>query len=768
MTDAANSASIPASGSDSYAAQARGDDDAYASYYAGMDKSMQQKVALTTAFFPPSGILVDMGCGSGSGSFDLASLFSGLRVIGVDIAAQAVEYARAHYQRANLCYQQGDIADPLFAPGSVDGILNSSVWHHLTSFNGFSHREVERALRHHAEALRPGGVLVVRDFVVPRFPTEVWIDLPSDDGTSDGAVTGLSTAALFHRFCAQFRSSQNPAGPVPYQQLPSPQPGWSRFLVAGRAAAEFLLHKDYRSDWDAECREEYTFYSQAEYEAAFRRHGLRIVLSVELHNPWIIENRFRGRCALHQISGEPLPFPPTNYLIVGEKVAPHHGVRLAVDHAPLATPHFLRLHTLRHQKTGQLFQLAERPNPVLDVIPWFRHGGRVLVLAKHGFPRPLSTTLLDGPALDGAHVAGYLTETITAQVRDLPFAHSDKASATILATRAGLPNEAIAAIQSGLGYYTSPGGLSEHVSTRLCELNVSKLPQHSDGFPKFSDEVQNYTPFTTAGRVQPFVAAQLLRAAQVGGLQDARLEISVYHLLLSLGEALGPWIGIELSLSPQTAPGFVPAITADVLATRREPAFANVESSDSAHGFLSLYKATVEELDASDKVLRRAELELCAPRSFGLSTVSVIPVVRLDNQYLVGLERRDLPAVQLHTAGQHSTLLTCPAWRLPKTIQTFPDAEALVLRNLLAHFGVKARRVFPLGGKYYPSIGATPEVVYPLVAEVAAETLASSALAFVPLDELVAQRQHIEDGHLLCAMFRLAHALSITAPSPTT
>ena len=50
---------------------------------------------------------------------------------------KAVEYARAHYQRANLCYQQGDIADPLFAPGSVDGILNSSVWHRLTSFNGF-------------------------------------------------------------------------------------------------------------------------------------------------------------------------------------------------------------------------------------------------------------------------------------------------------------------------------------------------------------------------------------------------------------------------------------------------------------------------------------------------------------------------------------------------------------------------------------------------------------------------------------------------------
>lgn len=768
MTPAAQDADAPASGSHGYAAQARGGDDAYASYYAGMDKSMQQKVALTTAFFPPSGTLCDMGSGSGSGSFDLASLFSGLRVIGVDIAEQSVEYARAHYQRANLSYQQGDIADPLFAPGSVDGILNSSVWHHLTSFNGFSHREVERALRHQAAALREGGVLVVRDFVVPRFPETVWLDLPNGDGTPDGEVSTLSTAALFARFCVQFRSSQNLDGPVPYQALPSPQPGWSRFLVAGRAAAEFLLHKDYRGDWDAECREEYTFFSQAEYETAFRRHQLRIVLSVELHNPWIIENRFRGRCELHSTTGEPLPFPPTNYLIVGEKVAPHHGVRFSVETSPLLAPSFLRLHTLRHRKTGQIFQLAERPNPVLDVIPWFRHGGRVLVLARHGFPRPLSTTLLDSPALDGAHVAGYLTETITAQVGDLSAVENNDAAVGILASRAGLPTSAIAAVTTGLSYYTSPGGLSEHVSARLCQLDLSQLPSRPDGLPALHDEVPNCTPFTTAGRVQPFVAAQLLRAAQVGGLQDARLELNVYHLLLSLGEDLGPWIGIELSLGDQQAPDFIPAVTSSVLSARSEPAFESIAASDPAHGFLALHKAAIEERNPSDHVLRRAELELCAPRSFSLSTVSVIPVVRLGGTFLVGLERRDLPAVQLHHAGQHSTLITCPAWRLPRSVKTLPEAEALVERNLLAHFAVKVRRLFPLGGKYYPSIGATPEVVYPLVAEVEAATLASSALAFVPLAELVAQRQHVEDGHLLIALLRLAHALGITSPTPAT
>jgi len=751
----------PAAGT-AYEAQARGSDDAYAAYYAGMDKSMQQKVALTTAFFPPTGTLVDMGCGSGSGSFDLASLFAGLRVIGVDIAPPAVEHATAHYRRDNLRYQQGDIAEPLFPPETLDGILNSSVWHHLTSFNGFALREVERALSHQAAALRPGGVLIVRDFVVPRFPAQVWLELPSTDGADEGPVASLSTAALFPRFCAQFRSSQNLSEPVPFEDLPPSQAGWKRFAVSGRAAAEFLLHKDYRSDWDAECLEEYAFYSQAEYEAAFRHHDLRIVLSVELRNPWIVENRFRGRCALYQTDGQLLPFPPTNYLIVGEKVAARHGVRFLVRTEPLPEPSFLRLHQLRHTKTGQLFQLAERPNPVVDVIPWFRADGRVLVLAKHGFPRPLATTLLDSPSLDGAQVAGYQTETLTAQTREEDA--SDTTVAALLQERAGLPAVAIARIERGLGYYPSPGGLSEFVSSRLCELCVAELPHGSDGLPVLPTEAPNYTPFTTAGRVQPFVATQLLRAAQVGGLQDARLELNLYHLLLRLGESLGPWIGVELSLGSQTAAGFVQRPAAEVLSLPDQAVFAPAAPSAVDAGFLALHTAHVAELDRDEQVVRTAALEVCAPRSHSLSTVSVLPVVQLHSELLVGLERRDLPAVQLHSGGRRSGLLTCPAWRLPRSIHDFPDAEALVVRNLLAHFAVKAQRTWPLGGKYYPSIGATPEVVYPLCAEVAAQSLGDSSLAFVSLRELLGLRHRLEDAHLLIALFRLAHALGVTAP----
>ncbi len=45
--------SNPTSPPEIYAAQHRGDADHYATYFAGMDASMKQKVALTTAHRPP-------------------------------------------------------------------------------------------------------------------------------------------------------------------------------------------------------------------------------------------------------------------------------------------------------------------------------------------------------------------------------------------------------------------------------------------------------------------------------------------------------------------------------------------------------------------------------------------------------------------------------------------------------------------------------------------------------------------------------------------
>src|SRR5688572_31665356 len=91
-----------------YDRQHRGAEAAYEAYFAGMDASMRQKVALTTAHFPARGRIADMGAGSGRGAYDLASLYPRLELVGVDINPLSVERAAREYRRPNLSYVVGD------------------------------------------------------------------------------------------------------------------------------------------------------------------------------------------------------------------------------------------------------------------------------------------------------------------------------------------------------------------------------------------------------------------------------------------------------------------------------------------------------------------------------------------------------------------------------------------------------------------------------------------------------------------------------------
>src|SRR5881398_401803 len=60
--------------------------------------------------------VLDAGCGAGYGSAELADVAE--RVTGIDIAAEAMEYARAHYARPNLSFEQASCTALPFADGA--------------------------------------------------------------------------------------------------------------------------------------------------------------------------------------------------------------------------------------------------------------------------------------------------------------------------------------------------------------------------------------------------------------------------------------------------------------------------------------------------------------------------------------------------------------------------------------------------------------------------------------------------------------------------
>ena len=221
-----------------------------------------------------------MGMGSGTGSEALAALYPSLEVVGVDVDPQMVALASDRYRLPNLRFVTGDIAEPVFEEGSLDGVFNSSVLHHVTSFGGYAHERAARALAVQVRQLRTGGVLVVRDFVDPGEGT-VLLDVPADDGDGSDEPATCSTAALLELFAREFRSLHaTPGFPLERVDAPGLPKGWQRYRLSLKHAAEFVLRKDYRQDWAAEVKEEYTYFTQARFEAECARLGLRVLASI--------------------------------------------------------------------------------------------------------------------------------------------------------------------------------------------------------------------------------------------------------------------------------------------------------------------------------------------------------------------------------------------------------------------------------------------------------------------------------------------------------
>lgn len=382
--------------------------------------------------------------------------------------------------------------------------------------------------------------------------------------------------------------------------------------------------------------------------------------------------------------------------------------------------------------------MVERPHQTIDILPWIDDEGQILVLAKKDFPRPLVNAGAEQTRITGASLSGYITEPISAIVDGPP---SKEAVVRILRERANLAESDVVAIGEPHSYYTSPGGVNELV--QACLVQVRAQRSYQSLFP-------NYTAFRSAGTVRELDAQQVLRASHVGGMFDARLEINIYRLLHELQRSRGPWIGAPIKLTEQA----YEIESSDVLAPSPHHVFESCELPAGPQ-FLSIREGAFLERTRSGEIISEVQFEYVVPKKLSLSTVTVIPVVKTQRGTYVGVELRDLPAVQ--SFAGNSRILTIPSWRVPLSLRNIGDLPIFISSALHRDFAVTVRNTWELGGSYFSSPGVTPEVVYPFVVEVEATEIPSSPLRFVNCDRLTLS--HLHDAHLLIAAHRLRHAL---------
>ena len=115
--------------------------------------------------------LLDVGCGPGTITIDLAGRVAPGRVVGLDVSADPLAEARAAAVAAGVQvdFEVGDVYGLTFEDDSFDVVHAHQVLQHLT--------DPVAALREMARVCPPGGVIAVRDVDYGAFVT-----FPADEG----------------------------------------------------------------------------------------------------------------------------------------------------------------------------------------------------------------------------------------------------------------------------------------------------------------------------------------------------------------------------------------------------------------------------------------------------------------------------------------------------------------------------------------------------------------------------------------------------------
>lgn len=169
-------------------------------------------------------LVVDLGCGTGLSTRPWAAVAR--EVVGIDPAADMVEYARHRDPAGNVAYRAGTGNATGLADASADIVTCSSSVHWMEPESSF--REITRVLR-------PGGVFAAYGPQVPLLPLQAW-------------EVGAAGDAFLARTKAADQANED--------EPPPPSWRWSEILKYCRTGAgfryadELCLHNVV--EWDAE------------------------------------------------------------------------------------------------------------------------------------------------------------------------------------------------------------------------------------------------------------------------------------------------------------------------------------------------------------------------------------------------------------------------------------------------------------------------------------------------------------------------------------
>ena len=199
-------------------------------------RTVENSAAYLVPALRPGLDVLDVGCGPGTITVDLAARVAPGRVTGIDVSADPLDEARAAAARAGMdvAFAVGDVYALDWPDASFDVVHAHQVLQHLT--------DPVAALREMARVCRPGGVLAVREVDYGAFLTfpadpglDRWLDLYHRVARANGAEPDAGRRLLAWAHAAGLHDAVATASTYCYASQEERQ-WWGRSW-AGRATA---------------------------------------------------------------------------------------------------------------------------------------------------------------------------------------------------------------------------------------------------------------------------------------------------------------------------------------------------------------------------------------------------------------------------------------------------------------------------------------------------------------------------------------------------
>ncbi len=709
-----------------------------------------QKASLISAHFllPSNAKVVDVGCGNGQVTYAMALLNPLRNFIGIDHDRAMIEHAKNLYRLPNLTFKHSDGRLQDFEDEALDGIINSNFLHEIYSSYNRDPMMLSEFLDAQIKKLKPGGIMLIRDYMMPPSDEYVLLELP-DFPSVGKEPQDLSYADLLIDYSQTARPMENGGAEGFYLEELDPgilqalNPTLKKvgayemtekdkerlgedftfdednsrvFRLLHKWAVEFIHKKDERQKWRHNLDREYTFFTDRDYRRVLAQFGMRFIFSAPYRNPWVVDHFYKGKFRLYTEDAHLMPPPATNYFIVAQKIPDQMSLILDERRPSQQKVENLEVITVRDNKRGTLQEVARRPGEHCDIIPWRTAAdGRLVIYVRSGYPRPIINAVKRGNAnLDSKNWSGHLIEPITMDTDALTRNVIENKDKIVQYTQdhADLEIKGKDNLFVGQIFYPAPDKIDEAIEPVFIEVKKPKASTWDIG----SDQTE--TGFKFGGKIVELDANDIIRAAQVGLLPEPRLELHVLDLMRRLGIEPPPWVtgeiivdrfrtfdenevpdilqrdnilNLEKLIDEWEQDGFATErIGGDHLKTTRS---VFVEEGKFGGGMRGMASQDYEFLVTDD----------------GVENIAVVmPLTRgWDDQLMVGVEVGNMAVPQ--RMGGSGLMITAPTFVIPRDVRTIADAKVFVGKQ----FGVGPENVFQVGESYFTHTGVTPQRVYP-------------------------------------------------------